>query len=79
MSDAHGTGVVPTAELATAEPATGEQDEAMELRGEGVPLALLLDLLPAEGPASAEILATEGMPDDAWWEARSDAEDDDAP
>ncbi len=43
-------------------------DRVMDLLHEHVPLALLCDLQAADGPRSAEILATEGSPDGAWWE-----------
>ena len=46
----------------------------MQLLAEGVPLALLADLAAPDGPASQVILETEGLPDDAWWEADFDAE-----
>ena len=46
-----------------------ETEDVMELLAEHVPLALLVDLVTPEGPASAEILRAEGMPQDAWWEA----------
>ncbi|WP_298462565.1 hypothetical protein [uncultured Cellulomonas sp.] len=45
-----------------------EGDEVMDLLAEHIPLALLLDLAPTDGPASEEILRAEGVPDDAWWE-----------
>lgn len=41
--------------------------EVMSLLAEGVPLALLADLANPDGPASPQILADEGLPDDAWW------------
>jgi hypothetical protein len=43
-------------------------DDVMDLLAEHVPLALLADLVSPEGPGSSEILAAEGLPDDAWWE-----------
>jgi len=43
-------------------------DDVMDLLAEHVPLALLADLVSPEGPGSSEILASEGLPDDAWWE-----------
>ena len=42
--------------------------EVMSLLAEGVPLALLADLVSPDGPASPEILQDEGLPDVAWWE-----------
>ncbi len=49
-------------------------EEVMDLLAEHVPLALLLDLAIPEGPASADLLQSEGMPDDAWWDDDPDAE-----
>ena len=46
----------------------------MQLLAEGVPLTLLADLVAPDGPASQVILETEGLPDDAWWEADFDAD-----
>jgi hypothetical protein len=48
-----------------------ETDDVMGLLAEHVPLALLVDLVTPEGPASEEILRADGMPRDAWWEAGS--------
>jgi hypothetical protein len=58
----------PTAR--TGEPTTAHRDpeQVMDLLADHVPLALLMDLVTPEGPASADILRAEGMPDDAWWE-----------
>lgn len=47
-------------------------DEVMRLLAEHVPLALLADLAAPSGSDSTEILRTEGLPEDAWWES-SDA------
>lgn len=52
-----------------------EGEQVMDLLAGHVPLALLVDLITPEGPASADILRTEGMPDDAWWEPEGDAPD----
>ena len=41
----------------------------MRLLAEHVPLTLLADLAAPDGPASQVILETEGLPDEAWWEA----------
>jgi hypothetical protein len=46
-----------------------EVDAVMGLLAEHVPLALLADLVAPDGPVSQEILETEGLPEDAWWEA----------
>jgi hypothetical protein len=40
----------------------------MSLLHEHVSLALLCDLTAPEGPASREILDTEGEPAQRWWE-----------
>ncbi|MGN8245853.1 hypothetical protein ACTHAM_002981 [Cellulomonas soli] len=48
------------------------RDEAQaikDLLAEHVPLALLVDLLAAPGGSSSQILAEEGLPEDAWWES----------
>ncbi|RYV52350.1 hypothetical protein [Pengzhenrongella frigida] len=44
-------------------------EELLDLLAEHVPLALLADLTAPSVPASAEILRSEGLPDDAWWES----------
>ena len=45
-----------------------EEPDVMDLLHEHVPLALLCDLSAPEGPHSAEILAEEGQPAQAWWQ-----------
>lgn len=50
----------------TAAPA--DDTMVMSLLQEHVPLALLCDLTAPEGPASREILDTEGEPAQRWWE-----------
>ena len=52
-----------------SEPAITDEGDArvMGLLSEHVPLSLLVDLADPEGPASNEILQSEGKPDDAWW------------
>ena len=42
-------------------------EPVMDLLHEHVPLALLCDLSAPEGPQSAEIMAEEGQPAEAWW------------
>ena len=42
--------------------------EVLGLLAEHVPLALLADLAAPSVPVSTEILESEGLPDDAWWE-----------
>lgn len=46
--------------------------EFLGLLAEHVPLALLADLAAPSGPGSSEILRSEGLPDDAWWEHTDD-------
>ncbi len=41
--------------------------QVMELLSEHVPLSLLVDLTSPEGPASEEILQSEGVPENSWW------------
>ncbi len=53
--------------------ASADSDTVMGLLAEHVPLALLADLAAPGGPVSQEILESEGLPDDAWWEAADDA------
>lgn len=52
-----------------AEPDSTDQGDArvMGLLSEHVPLSLLVDLADPDGPASNEILRSEGKPADAWW------------
>ena len=61
------TTISTTAGTENTVPAT---DDAlvMSLLHEHVPLALLCDLTAPEGPASREILDTEGEPAQRWWE-----------
>lgn len=54
---------VPPADAATAEAAQHTQG----LLVEHVPLTLLVDLLSPTRETSAEIMATEGLPDEEWW------------
>ena len=49
-------------------PAPAEDTQAVrDLLAEHVPLALIVDLATPEA-TSSEILESEGLPDDAWWE-----------
>ena len=50
---------------------TGQPSAAHELLAEHVPLALIVDLV-APVVSSEELLAAEGLPDDAWWEPETD-------
>lgn len=43
-------------------------EQTKELLEEHVPLSLIMDLTAPDGPASQEILETEGAPEQAWWE-----------
>ena len=52
----------------SADPAADQDVLVMTMLHEHVPLSLLCDLTLDEGPETAEILAEEGQPDDAWWE-----------
>lgn len=53
----------------TTEPTDlGDDALVMSLLQEHVPLALLCDLTDPAGPASQEILDTEGEPAQRWWE-----------
>ncbi|WP_309135343.1 hypothetical protein [Cellulomonas sp.] len=47
---------------------------AQELLAEHVPLALLVDLLTPTGDTSADLLADEGLPEDAWWDGDAPAD-----
>lgn len=47
---------------------TEPTEQVMDLLEEHVPLSLLIDLVPPDGPDSRDILDTEGAPDQAWWE-----------
>lgn len=62
---------VPAKQAASAA-AKQEADSVMGLLAEHVPLALLADLAAPDGPVSQEILETEGLPADAWWETNDD-------
>ena len=61
-----------------AENSSGSQDDegkaekhVMGLLSEHVPLSLIVDLSDPNGPDSADILNSEGVPEDAWWELGS--------
>jgi hypothetical protein len=61
-------GSVPAAAPSGQPTPQAPPERVMELLADHVPLALLMDLVAPDGPASADILRDEGMPDDAWWE-----------
>ncbi|MFI2752857.1 hypothetical protein ACGIF2_05420 [Cellulomonas sp. P22] len=68
----HAADDAPTSAVARGHgPADGAAGDApaavMDLLAEHVPLALLADLVAVGGPASREILESEGLPGDAWW------------
>jgi len=46
------------------------QEEVMGLLADHVPLSLLMDLAMPAGPCSRDLLNTEGLPADPWWEPR---------
>ena len=50
------------------EPPAPPVQSVMSMLGEHVPLSLLLDLTAPAGPASLDILQSEGRPSQAWWE-----------
>ena len=58
--------------------AQSARDEVMDLLAVHVPLALLADLAAPSSVGSEEILESEGLPKDAWWEASADAESESA-
>ena len=45
-----------------------QAERVMDLLEEHVPLSLIMDLTAPAGPASREILQTEGEPELHWWE-----------
>lgn len=50
--------------IAAGDPGTDET--VMELLADHVPITLLVDL--AEAPHSEELLQSEGLPEQSWWE-----------
>jgi hypothetical protein len=61
-----GTTAVP----GTPNGADSSAERAKELFEVHVPLSLIMDLNPPDGPHSRDILDAEGTPEDAWWEPR---------
>jgi len=49
-------------------PPTGTAQEVLDLLAEGVPMALIADLIDPAGPPSPVYLEEEGAPAEAWWE-----------
>lgn len=47
-----------------ADPAT---EPVMEMLSEHIPLSLIMDMASPDGPRSAELLESEGLPDSEWW------------
>ncbi|WP_337062528.1 hypothetical protein [Kineococcus sp. G2] len=43
-------------------------EPVMEMLSEHIPLSLIMDMAAPDGPRSAELLASEGLPDGEWWE-----------
>ncbi|MFB9378565.1 hypothetical protein ACFFKU_07020 [Kineococcus gynurae] len=41
-----------------------------DMLSEHIPLSLIMDLAAPDGPHSAELLASEGLPTEEWWVAR---------
>ncbi|WP_456844554.1 hypothetical protein [Cellulomonas sp. P5_C6] len=59
----------------TKVPDDGESTQPVrDLLAEHVPLALIVDLVTPEA-TSEEILESEGLPADAWWDQAPDAKD----
>lgn len=54
-------------EIAPPTPPTGNPQEVLDLLAEGVPMALIADLIDPAGPPSPVILEEEGGPSEAWW------------
>lgn len=47
---------------------TGPAGEpVMEMLSEHIPLSLIMDMASPDGPHSAELLESEGLPDSEWW------------
>ncbi len=64
---------MPDPSTESAADAAADSGTVMGLLAEHVPLALLADLVAPDGPVSQEILESEGLPEDAWWEAVDEA------
>jgi hypothetical protein len=64
---------MPDLSAESAADAAADSETVMGLLAEHVPLALLADLVAPDGPVSQEILESEGLPDDPWWEAVDEA------
>ena len=42
-------------------------EPVMEMLSEHIPLSLIMDMASPDGPHSAELLESEGCPDQEWW------------
>ncbi|WP_380157794.1 hypothetical protein [Kineococcus sp. R86509] len=42
-------------------------EPVMEMLFEHIPLSLIMDMASPDGPHSAELLESEGLPDEEWW------------
>ncbi|WP_432562229.1 hypothetical protein [Kineococcus sp. SYSU DK003] len=42
-------------------------EPVMEMLSEHIPLSLIMDMASPDGPRSAELLESEGCPDEEWW------------
>jgi len=42
-------------------------EPVMEMLFEHIPLSLIMDMASPDGPRSAELLESEGLPDEEWW------------
>ena len=42
-------------------------EPVMEMLSEHIPLSLIMDMVSPDGPHSAELLESEGLPDEEWW------------
>ncbi|WP_432573829.1 hypothetical protein [Kineococcus sp. SYSU DK005] len=39
----------------------------MEMLSEHIPLSLIMDMVSPDGPRSEELLVSEGLPEQEWW------------
>jgi len=49
------------------ETAPAGAEPVMEMLSEHIPLSLLIDMASPDGPHSAELLESEGLPTEEWW------------
>ena len=50
----------------TADAAGVGPEPVMEMLSEHIPLSLIMDMASPDGPRSAELLESEGLPDEEW-------------